>query len=132
MLFLSLNSGESTSTLLENLEAIRSKGLFLIDDDLVERIKTTQDCIGVLISKHEVTKEMTATLTSWDCSRKTSLICSIESSQFTAPQKLVKFPCLPQRNRSRVKRLSAEEDIFPEEEYKASKFWIYYSGYTYF
>ena len=124
MLFLSLNPGGSPRTLLEKLEAIRSKGLLLIDDDLEAKINTTQDCLGVLIRKHEVTTEMTATLTSWDCSRKTSLICSLDSSQFTAPQKPVKFPCLPQSQTSRVKRLSAEENIYPKEDSIASKFWI--------
>ena len=122
MVFLSLNSGGNPESRLENLENMLAKGSFLVDDGLQTQIATTNDCLGLIIHKHEITKKLTATLTSWDCSRTTSLICSLDASQFTAPQMPVKFPCLPQTLLARVKRQSDDEEMYSTEEYEKGNF----------
>ena len=126
MFLLWLKSGGTTQKRQETLDAIRSKGSLLIDNDLEARITTTNDCLGIIIRKDKMNTNMTATLSSWNCSNKTPLICSLDSSQFTGPQKLTKFPCVPQNRWSRVKRQYHGEDIFQEKEDKDSKIEISY------
>ena len=111
MFSLWLKSGETTQKRQKTLGAIRSKGSLLIDDNLEARITTTNHCLGIIVRKDMVNTNMTATLSSWNCSDKTPLICSLDSSQFTGPQKPTKFPCVPQSRWSRVKRQYQEEDI---------------------
>ena len=96
MAFLWLNSDDNPRIWIEKLNSMRSKGTFLIDDDIQTRTAISNDCLGLIIRKDEIKNNVTATLTSWDCGRKKPSICYIEPSRFTAPQKPVKFPCIPQ------------------------------------
>ena len=115
-----INSGEERLKLVEKLRAIRSDGSFTVEDDLQTRISTTKDCLGLIIRKSKDT--LTAKLTSWNCNKETSLICALDASQFTLPQKPVKFPCIPRDRETRVKRDSVDENIDVEEEQIGSKF----------
>ena len=121
MLFLWLNSDKTPQTWIEKLDTIRSKGSFIIDTDLGTRLATTNHCLGLIIRKDAQNNNMTATLTSWDCSRKTPLICLLDASQFTVPRKPVKFPCIPQNGETRGKRESAEGGTDFTGEYGESK-----------
>ena len=102
-LLLWLNSDEDRTTLVEKLTTLRKNGLFSIDDDVLKRISTTKnDCLGLTVIKDRMNNDMSAKITAWDCNTKRALICSLDASSFTVPQKPVKFPCIQQSKFSTI------------------------------
>ena len=104
-----LNSDDASYAWLEDVDTVQSNGSVFIEDNLQKRAAENNECLGLIIRKYEVNNNLTAEITSWDCNRKMSFVCSLDPTQFTNPTNRVKFPCLPRRQVGRVKRTSDEE-----------------------
>ena len=80
--------------------------------------------MGLIISKDPKSNNRIARLTTWDCNKKKPLICHLNASQFSVPQKPVKFPCMPNHVNLRKKRAPAEGYTDLKVGNKASKYII--------
>ena len=103
------------------MDAIRKKGAFIIDGDIETRLATATNCLGIIIRRDNMTNNLTARLTTWDCDEKKPHICLLDASKFSAPQKPVKFPCIPQNQEARRKRTSADGENDLIEDHGESK-----------
>ena len=65
----------------------------------------SKKCTQIKIRRDEEsnTLKMSAT-TSMECNRKSSVVCSLDASKYTLPQRPSKFPCLEKDSKERVKR----------------------------
>ena len=100
-----LNTDErANDTWLEKLRAgIPDNRSLIVDESAMHAVqnKNKSECLAIIISSED---GMTVTLTSFDCTTKKRVVCSIDPSNLNVPQKLMKFPCIP--NKPRIKRKS--------------------------
>ena len=125
--FLWLNDGPQ-KTWKEKLQAIRDNGLIIIHDEFQNAMATHNNCHGLIVRKDTLTKNLTATLTSWDCSKTKSFICYHDAYRFTTPQKLDKFPCIPQKETAGHRRKRSHGNAHNEwkGQHKKGKFGMMY------
>ena len=107
--------------MVEKLNALRSKGSFIIDKDIETQLSKDKKCLGLVVGKNEINNNSTVTLTSWDCSSKRQQVCLLDSSKYSTPQRPVKFPCISQSNRPKTKRDTTEQDSDLTPNYGESK-----------
>ena len=75
-----------------------------MDNNLQTNVVQANECLGLIIRKDELTNNLTARVTSWDCNQKTSFVCALDDSKVTSPTKLTGFPCIPQNQTTKQKR----------------------------
>ena len=87
---------------------MKTSGSIIVDENLQNEVTEKNKCLGLVIRKDEGNNRITAKITSWECNRKSSFVCSLDASQFNKPSKRQKFPCITQNKEQREKRESDE------------------------
>ena len=97
-----LNAEESRIILKEKLDSFDDTKSVKMSENI--NLNSEDNCLGVIVNLDTQTKNVTAILTSWNCNVERSFICSLTKTNNTTPQKLNKFPCIPEPEKSRRKR----------------------------
>ena len=110
-----LDSSDERMAWLESVDVLDTNGWMLMDENLKTQLNSTNQCLGVIIREEISTTNVTAKLTSMDCNKEASLMCSLPATQFTIPLDKKKLPCLP-KNTSTVMRRKRKSETKEEEE----------------
>ena len=88
---------------------IPKNGAVVVDTSLDDSIKKNKDCLAITHKKDRKKNNVIVGVTSLGCDTKQSVICSMDASKFTPPQKLSRFPCIRNKIKSRSKRQLVNE-----------------------